>query len=103
LIFGLAPVVNTFFTLGVNRELRDQLRGDLLRGSFFAAGLMLVAVGAVVVLVAAPKAAPRPAGTSARAATPVAAPGKAESEPSPSDGTAESVSTHLPDPTDEKL
>jgi hypothetical protein len=67
LIFGLAPVVNTFFTLSMSRDLREQLRHDALRGSFFAAGLLLVAVGAVTVLVAAPKAGPKPPATAAQA------------------------------------
>lgn len=60
LIFGLAPVVNTFFTLSMSQELREQLSGNAIRSSFFGAGLLMVAVGAVVVLVAAPKAGPKP-------------------------------------------
>jgi len=67
LIFGLAPVVNTIFTLSMNAQLRDQLRDNVLRGSFFGAGLLMVAVGAVTVLVAAPKAGPKPAAPSAAA------------------------------------
>jgi len=61
LIFGLAPVVNTFFTLSMNPQLRAQLSENLLRSSFFGAGLLMVAVGAITVLIAAPKAGPRPA------------------------------------------
>jgi hypothetical protein len=88
LIFGLAPVVNTFFTLGVNPALRDQLRGDLVRGSFFTAGLLLVAVGAVTVLIAAPKTAPKPPTSAALApaekAEPPASSTAAPSQPTPS-------------------
>ncbi|HUG68872.1 MAG TPA: hypothetical protein VMM76_14080 [Pirellulaceae bacterium] len=58
LIFGLAPVVNTFFTLSMNAQLREQLSNNLVRSSFFGAGLLMVAVGAVTVLVAAPKGGP---------------------------------------------
>jgi hypothetical protein len=58
LIFGFAPVVNTFFALWVNVPLREQLRESMLRSSFFGAGLIRVAVGAVIVLVSAPKAGP---------------------------------------------
>ena len=58
LIFGLAPVVNTFFTLSMNAQLREQLSQNLVRSSFFGAGLLMVAVGAVTVLVAAPKGGP---------------------------------------------
>ncbi|MEO8497788.1 MAG: hypothetical protein ABI614_22200 [Planctomycetota bacterium] len=58
LIFGLAPVVNTAFTLAMNSQLREQLAANLVRSSFFGAGLLMVAVGAVTVLVAAPKGGP---------------------------------------------
>jgi len=61
LIFGLAPVVNTFFALSMNPQLREQLSNNLLRSSFFGAGLLMVAVGAVTVLVAAPKGGPKKA------------------------------------------
>jgi hypothetical protein len=83
LIFGLAPVVNTFFTLAVNPGLRDQLRGDLVRGSFFTAGLLLVAVGAVTVLVAAPKATPKPPASTAQAEMAPAKPEPAAAEAPP--------------------
>jgi hypothetical protein len=72
LIFGLAPVVNTFFTLSMNPSLREQLAGNLVRSSFFGAGLLMVAVGAVTVLVAAPKAGPKPAAPAATAKAPPA-------------------------------
>ncbi|MDA1050357.1 MAG: hypothetical protein O3C40_07730 [Planctomycetota bacterium] len=58
LIFGLAPVVNTFFTLSMNAQLREQLRNNLVQSSLFGAGLLMVAVGAVTVLIAAPKGGP---------------------------------------------
>lgn len=58
LIFGLAPVVNTAFTLSMNASLRAQLASNLVRSSFFGAGLLMVAIGAVTVLVAAPKGGP---------------------------------------------
>ncbi len=54
LIFGLAPVVNTFFSMYLNPKLWSGISST--RGSFFFAGLILVAVGAVTVLVFAPKA-----------------------------------------------
>jgi hypothetical protein len=50
LVFGLAPVVNTFFTMYMNRG-----KGLESISPFFAAGLILTAVGAVSVLVFAPK------------------------------------------------
>jgi hypothetical protein len=58
LIFGLAPVVNAFFTISMNAQLREQLAQNIVRSSFFGAGLLMVAVGAVTVLVAAPKGGP---------------------------------------------
>lgn len=61
LIFGLAPVVNTFFALSLNPQLRTQLATSPIQSSFFGAGLLMVAIGAVVVLVAAPKASLKPA------------------------------------------
>ena len=76
LIFGFAPVVSTFFTLWVNVPLREQLRENTLRSSFFGAGLIMVAVGAVIVLVSAPKAGP---------------PGKKPPAPAVTTPTAESV------------
>lgn len=64
LIFGLAPVVNAFFTISMNAQLREQLAQNIVRSSFFGAGLLMVAVGAVTVLVAAPKGGPpKPAPT----------------------------------------
>ncbi|MGE0759079.1 MAG: hypothetical protein AB7F89_04520 [Pirellulaceae bacterium] len=59
LIFGLAPVVNTAYTMAINPDLRAQLKNNVLQGSLYGAGLLLVAVGAVVVLIAAPKAGPK--------------------------------------------
>lgn len=47
LVFGCAPVVNTFFSMATNKALRAV-------GPFFVAGLILVAVGAVCVLVFKP-------------------------------------------------
>ena len=58
LIFGFAPVVNTFFTMYLNPSLWNKMTP--LRGSLFGAGLILVAVGAVTVLIAAPKGGPPP-------------------------------------------
>jgi hypothetical protein len=49
LVFGLAPVFNTLFTMYVNRS------KGLEMSPFFAAGLILTAVGAATVLVFAPK------------------------------------------------
>lgn len=76
LIFGLAPVVNAFFTISMNAQLREQLAQNVVRSSFFGAGLLMVAVGAVTVLVAAPKGgppkpAPAPEVSEPEAASPV--------------------------------
>ncbi len=49
LVFGGAPVVNTFFSMATSRDLSPP-------GAVFYAGLILVAVGAVIVLVFAPRA-----------------------------------------------
>jgi hypothetical protein len=48
LVFGLAPVVNTFFVMAVSGV-------AVQPGPIFYAGLILVAVGAVIVLVFAPR------------------------------------------------
>jgi 4-amino-4-deoxy-L-arabinose transferase-like glycosyltransferase len=50
LVFGLAPVFNTFFTMYFNRS-----KGLESISPFFAAGLILTAVGAATVLVFAPR------------------------------------------------
>jgi hypothetical protein len=50
LVFGLAPVVNTFFTMWMNRS-----KGLEAINPFFAAGLILTAVGAATVLVFSPR------------------------------------------------
>ncbi len=55
LVFGGAPVVNTFTTMIT--------KGSAAPGPLFYAGLILVVVGAVVVLVFAPKGAPPPVAT----------------------------------------
>jgi hypothetical protein len=51
LIFGCAPVVNTFVTMSLNKSYREV-------GPFFLAGLILVISGAVTVLVFRPGAGP---------------------------------------------
>ncbi len=48
LVFGGAPVINTFFT-AISRGILNQM------GSLFIAGLILVVAGAVIVLVFAPR------------------------------------------------
>jgi hypothetical protein len=53
LVFGLAPVVNTLFTMYMNRN-----KGLEPISPFFAAGLILTAVGAASVMVFAPKVKP---------------------------------------------
>jgi hypothetical protein len=80
LIFGLAPVVNTFFALAMNPVLRSQLSANPFQSSCFGAGLLMVAVGAVVVLVSAPKGAPKPA----TAAKPPVVQSELNEEPAPS-------------------
>jgi len=52
LVFGVAPVVNTLFTMYFNQTWK-YING--MQGSMYFAGLILVAVGAVVVLTFAPK------------------------------------------------
>jgi hypothetical protein len=56
LVFGFAPVVNTLFTMYFNQTWKNI---SMLQGSIYGAGLIMVAVGAVLVLTAAPKAAPK--------------------------------------------
>lgn len=75
LVFGGAPVVNAFLTIYLARRMRDI-------GPFFLAGLVMVILGAVTVLVSAPKKtkvettpAAAAAGTTANAGTPAAKPG----------------------------
>lgn len=55
LVFGLAPLINAFFTMYFNRA-----KGLEPISPFFAAGLILTAVGAATVLVFAPKVAAKP-------------------------------------------
>src|SRR6187401_215208 len=59
IVFGCAPVVSTFTSMYFNKTL-DQI------SPFFAAGLILVAAGAVTILVTAPR--PKPAPHSAKPA-----------------------------------
>ena len=54
LVFGLAPVANTFFQLYMNRD-----KGLTPPNPIFYAGLILVTAGAVTVLLFAPKADPK--------------------------------------------
>ena len=55
LVFGCAPLINTFFTMYFNRA-----KGLEPISPFFAAGLILTAVGAASVLIFAPKVAAKP-------------------------------------------
>jgi hypothetical protein len=64
-VFGCAPIVNTAFTMYFTGAYKN-ISG--LSGSMYFAGLILVAVGAVVVLMFAPKPAPKAAQTAAPAA-----------------------------------
>jgi hypothetical protein len=83
LVFGFAPVVNTLFTMYFSQSWK-YLGG--IQGSMYFAGLILVAVGAVVVLTFAPKA---PKG--GHAAKPAAVEKKevAEAKPAKRDETIE--------------
>jgi hypothetical protein len=67
LIFGGAPVVNAFLTIYLAGRIKEI-------GSWFLAGLIMVALGAAVVLAAAPHSAPHAAAASEAAAAPEAAP-----------------------------
>ncbi len=64
-VFGVAPIVNTAFTMYFTGAYKH-IAG--IQGSMYFAGLILVAVGAVVVLVFAPKAPPRAAAEAAKPA-----------------------------------
>jgi len=59
IVFGCAPIVSTFTSMYFNKML-----GQI--SPFFAAGLILVAAGAITILVTAPR--PRPASHSAKPA-----------------------------------
>jgi hypothetical protein len=59
IVFGCAPIVSTFTSMYLNRML-----GQI--SPFFAAGLILVAAGAVTILITAPR--PKPASHSAKPA-----------------------------------
>jgi len=64
IVFGCAPVVSTFTSMYFNKTL-DQI------SPFFAAGLILVAAGAVTILITAPRPKPAPKGaTTAKAIAP---------------------------------
>jgi hypothetical protein len=65
-VFGCAPIINTLFTMYFTGAYKT-IAG--LQGSMYFAGLILVAVGAVVVLVFAPKPPPK----ASHAAKPAAA------------------------------
>jgi hypothetical protein len=56
IVFGCAPVVSAFTTMYINKSF-----GQLKESPFFAAGLLLVATGAITVLLTAPKPKPQPA------------------------------------------
>jgi hypothetical protein len=69
-VFGCAPVVNTAFTMyfaGTYKDLRP------LQGGLYFAGLLLVVMGASLVLMFAPKAAPKKEAQSARPTTTIKA------------------------------
>lgn len=61
LVFGFAPVVNTLFTMYFNQSWKNI---SMVQGSIYGAGLIMVAVGAVLVLTAAPRPKPREHATS---------------------------------------
>jgi hypothetical protein len=65
LVFGCAPIVNTAFVMFFTGAWRNL--GNITGGLYFA-GLILVAVGAVMVLMFAPKASPSPGGHGAKPA-----------------------------------
>ncbi len=75
LVFGGAPVVNTFFTLIAQDRLSEVK-------SLFLAGLILVIAGAAMVLVFAPKGAP-PKKTEKKPAKPVEPAATPPAEPAP--------------------
>jgi hypothetical protein len=87
IVFGCAPIVSTFTSMYFNRTL-----GQI--NPFFAAGLLLVAVGAVTILVTAPRPKPhakhdhgaKPAAVQTAASEPIAEPkGEAPLDKSKSD------------------
>jgi hypothetical protein len=66
-VFGCAPIVNTAFTMYFSGAWR-QVQG--VQGSLYFAGLILVAVGAVCVLMFAPKPPPKTAPSAAAVSQP---------------------------------
>ena len=58
IVFGCAPIVSTFFSMYLNKTL-----GQI--SPFFAAGLILVAAGAITILITAPKSKPASHGSKA--------------------------------------
>jgi hypothetical protein len=81
LVFGLAPVVNSFLTIFLARKMREI-------GPFFLAGLIMVLMGAVTVLLRNPASHGAPHAKAPAAATAAAAPGAAA--PAPPRGKASS-------------
>jgi hypothetical protein len=69
LVFGFAPVVNTLFTMYFNQTWKNI---SIMQGSIYGAGLIMVAVGAVLVLTAAPKGKPASHGAKPAVTKPVA-------------------------------
>jgi FtsH-binding integral membrane protein len=68
LVFGFAPVVNTFISIATAKDL-NQI------SPFFYAGLIIVVAGAVSVLIFAPRGKPHAAATPVPAPTPEPAKG----------------------------
>jgi hypothetical protein len=62
IVFGCAPIVSVFFSMWMQKRLTEI-------SPFFAAGLILVAAGAVTILLTAPKPKPTPSHGKAPAAT----------------------------------
>lgn len=94
LVFGLAPVINSAFTLYFAGTWKDFKPVQL---GVFIAGLIMVAVGAITVLVSTPKAKPHAAPAASHASSEEAAPEHAEEsgptseeENRPGDETSES-------------
>src|SRR5262249_27874953 len=84
LVFGLAPVINSFLTIYLARRMQDI-------GPMFLAGLIMVLIGSVTVLIAAPHKPPASAAASTTASAPAAATGSSTSStaapaPSPPSG-----------------
>ena len=79
IVFGCAPVVSTFTSMYMNNTYKNM-------SPFFAAGLILVAAGAITILITAPRPKPHASGVHSSKAEP---PQAAEATPEPENDVKE--------------